>query len=478
MTDVLADLVRGLRRRRGPDDIPAPPSLPIDVSIQVGTLVSSRQRAAIEAGVAEQISRRAGELGIRRRTQARVHGNDAPGPAVLVSIDGQPAAVSTFEASANADAGAVTTLVAEVDRLVRRRLSILLDPAGREDRTKQLARLTHTESLSLCAGVPDYLLDLGISLSGLDRIRDALELGSVASTAELGEYLVSQLASPSVRVSVPETVLRATAPADAAALVAARQQIFAQTGVEFPDVELDVRAGADGPIQLGLNDVQVALEGGMAADWAAAVGAMRPVLSEYAVWLLRAVDVERAREALRWVTPDLYALSTDAFSTPLLTAGLRALLGGGESIRNLTRILWLLIEPYSERVGETVGVVERGGAGLAQALADPDLLACHVRTLMAEEARQGGWADARPDGVLLPEDIETLAVGAPGPERSTALWRVVLAARDLPPFVRIVTRSPQALRPVRQALQSLPTPTVVVAAQEMPLDAAIPELRL
>jgi hypothetical protein len=478
VTDVLADLVRSLRRRRVADEPPPPPRAPIDVSIQVGPEISSHQSQLIEAAVADQISRRAAELAIGRRTQARVVRDDAPSDAVLVSIDGQPAAVSTFRATARADADTVVTLVDEVDRMVRRRLSILLDPAGRDDHIRALSRRTHTEGLALCAGVPDHLLDLGISLSGLDRIGDAPELGRVASTAELGEHLVSRLAAPSVRVSVPENVLRATAPGDAGALVAARERIFAGTGVQFPDVELEVRAAGEGRIRVRLNDVEVALGAGTGTGWAAVVDRLRPVLAEHAAWLLRSDDVEQAREALRWVTPDLYALSTEAFTTPLLTAGLRTLLDSGESIRNLSRILWLLIEPYSERIGDTPGRAGPHLSGPGNAPIDPELLACHVRTLMAEEARQGGWADARPDGVLIPQDVETLTLGAAGPECSTALWRVVLAARDLPPAVRVVTRSPEAVRPVRRALQSLPAPPVVVAAQEMPLEAALPVLRL
>ena len=475
MTNLLYEVLRGLLRGARTVSEHAAGHPHIDASIRLGPAAAPHAEA-IQTRLADLLSDRADEVGIKRGVDARVDVDEILGETVLVSIDGEPGAVCAWPHGARDDETALSALVGEVDRLVRRRLSILLDVTERDRCAEQVRGVCGAADADLCRGVPEYLLDNGLSLARLEQLSGSPGFAEARSTPELAESIIGEIAPRTIPLRVPEAVLRATRESDVNLLVTSRQHIFTKKGVQFPDI--DVRPQSDGPDQLIVRFNDVSISRGIdetLASWPAIVNSLQGLLTDHVAWFVRDEDVVEAREALRWVTPDLYRLSTENISSQMLSACLRAMLRSGESVRNLTRIMWLLIEPYVGG-GETIRIAAVAGQLGWDIDGDADLLACHVRTLMAEEARQGGWSDARPNAVLLPPELEEAAMSEAAEARAEALWRIVFAARAISSGVRIATRSAEAAQPIRKALQALPDPPAVVAEQEMPLDIVVPTL--
>lgn len=355
-----------------------------------------------------------------------------------VSIDGRPLLV--VEANEN--------LVSEVDRALLRRLSLLAGPDP----------------------VAGYLLEHGVSVAGVTAAPETARRRDGMSAAEQGELLLQRLAPDELEFEVGGRVLRRVDSADA--LVEQRKALFARSGVQFPDVRL-VPADGDA-VRLRLNHVWLParqLDGD--AGWSDAVETLRQAVDEHTHWFVRMSDVVTAIGRLSYLGPDLVAMATDRYPVTLLTACLRELVRVGESIRNLPRILWVLLEMGGGGgAGDRVRLSEAPLPGSeSEVQRDPVVLAAGVRKAVAEELWRVGRTYHHRDGVRLPPSVEHALVD--GTDLAAAEWQALHAVRAAGVPQAIITRSTEALRPVRDVLQALPRPPHVVASIELPPDVAL-----
>ena len=193
--------------------------------------------------------------------------------------------------------------------------------------------------------------------------------------------------------------------------------------------------------------------------------------------------METLREAIAGPLPDLARLSRSRYPLELLAAVARSLAENGDSIRHFPRFLWLLLDsvpdfdvdgapPIGEPGRDSVRLLEYELIDPAQARVDPEVLASHVRALVAEESWRAGYGPGLDHVVLIPADLE-LALAQTGVD-AIQQWRVVstFLAEGQPPVV--VVRSPEAIRPVRDLLRVFESPPRVIAAAELPPDVPIP----
>ena len=329
-------------------------------------------------------------------------------------------------------------------------------------------------------GVPGYLLDNGISLAEIGRLDDILGIRQCDSPAEIGELLIDRLAPAEIVVEVPEATLRGT-PADAAAaLVGAREALYAQTGVQFPDVRLVPSDEPPGVVRIQLNHVRLPeFRLAEASGWQDVVPALSATLRAFAPWFLRVSGVEAARSQLPDAIPDLISLSRSLYSEPLLSACLRSLMVHGDSIRNLPRILWLLLEAGTIGTGsDRVRLTESPqlpSAGLAPVVQrDPELLASALRKQVAEEAWRVGAAGPGDPRVCLPIDVENALIKSADTDALAVAERraVEIVSTVNPPF-QVVAHSARGLQRLQYALLALPEPPRVVASQELVPDTEL-----
>lgn len=265
-------------------------------------------------------------------------------------------------------------------------------------------------------------------------------------------------------------------------LLKTREKIFFETGVQFPDVNLKITALPPGVVHVELNQVwlpEVRMHAD--ADWRDVVQVLDDSLRAHIQWFLRAEDAEAARSVLSDTLPDMVRLSRHFFEAPLLTACLRSLVRGGDNVRNLPRILWLLLEAGAAQAG--ADCVRLGSAQLRSSASgpevqrDPDILASALRGWVTAEAWQVGAPAEGPPIVRLPPDLETTLIEpADAAALATAEWRAVRAIGSVGGPRRVVTHSTDALRPVLDALSALPDPPQVMASSEFPPDIELPRV--
>jgi hypothetical protein len=489
VTEMARDVLRVFRRRpegAAPRAAQLPPGVAMEFEVRIPAGIAGSAITQLESGLHRAVTDRASALGVERGVTVHVTPSEAAGPTVAVWVAGRPLVVGLPAASGLPGApGAraedwAPNVVSAVDHALLRRLSFLLDaPLTQQHAARLQARLSDDRRDSY-RGVPGYLLDNGISLAETDRLDDIPGLRQCDTAAEIGELLIDRLAPAEIVVEVAEVALGGTPAEGAAALVGAREALYAQTGLQFPDVRIVPTDEPPSVVRIQLNHVRLPeVRLAEASGWQDVVHALRAILAAFARWFLRVTSVGAARSQLADALPDLISLSRSLYPEPLLSACLRSLMVHGDSTRNLPRILWLLLEAGT--VGTSSDLVKLTesphlpSAGIAPVVRrDPELLACALRMQIAEEAWRVGVADPRDPCVCLPIDVENALIQ---PADTNALAEAERRAVEMvrvtkPPF-RVVAHSASGLQPLQYALQALPEPPRVVASQELPPDTEL-----
>ncbi len=203
------------------------------------------------------------------------------------------------------------------------------------------------------------------------------------------------------------------------------------------------------------------------------VDVLGATLREHAVWFVRSGDVAAARNRFAHVLPHLVTLSQEMWPDAVLGACVRAVVGNGGSVRNLARLLWLLLEaePRSDAV-DAVWLPEADPVESRSAPEqDPGRVASSVRRRTAFDAWQVG-VDEAPQRVGLPRVLEDELLA--GGDRGGAEWRILRVLAAVPPTATVVTHSPAALGPVQYLVRALPRVPPVIASHELPPGSAPP----
>jgi hypothetical protein len=456
----LAKRVRAAAPRHPEPALPAigPPAEPVTVGIRLPRELLAACADDLAASVHEHVSSLLGELGVDRAVE--VAAGQAPRGSTVstVSIDRRPVAHLRGHSLRAGDT--VSTLCdAIVDRTLRR-LPLLVGPAA-GDRS----------SLA-------YLADLGCRMPGDARGEAVgLEAAERLIDARSGEEIVLEVAAPT---------LRRVESGGHRVLVDFREIEYRKRGVAYPDVRVVPTDGAPGSVRIRLNDVTLPVRQlGESADWPAVVRHLGDELSHHRHWFVRMRDVSRLMDSdLAYLYPDLVAVVEANYSRPLVTACMRELVRSGRRMRNFPRIMWLLLEQSSSPAGRDVlrlseSPLQPKTRHRPRAERDPVQLAARVRKLAAEESwRLGNYRPPR-DAVRLDAAIEDrLALRDEPGALASAEWAAVRAFESAGGAQRVVTRTIEAIAPVRDALQAADEAPRVMASQEMPPDADLSALRV
>jgi hypothetical protein len=472
-----------LRLFRRPPGGAAPPAaqLPsgsaMELEVRIPAGIAGNAITQLESGLHQAVVDHASALGVERYVTVHVTPSEAEGRTVAVWVAGRPLAVGLPGAPAEDWA---RNVMSAFDRALLRRLSFLLDaPLAQQHAAGLQARLSDDRP-DFYRRVPGYLLDNGLSLAGTERLDGIPGLRQCDSAAEIGELLIDRLAPAEIVVEVAEATLRRT-PADAAAALAgAREALYAQTGLQFPDVRIVPADEPPGVVRIQLNHVRLPeFDLAEASGWHDVVLALSATLRAFAPWFLRVSSVDAVRSQLADGLPDLISLSRSLYPEPLLSACLRSLMVHGDSTRNLPRILWLLLEAGTigtgsdrVRLTESPHLPSAGTAPVVQR--DPELLASALRKQVAEEAWRVGAADPGPTCICLPIEVESALIE---PADADALAEAERRAVEMvsmvnPPF-QVMAHSAAGLLPLQYTLRALPEPPRVVASQEFPPDTEL-----
>lgn len=453
----------------------------IEIRVRVPEGVTPAAATGLEQQLNELFTRRSRELGVNREPSVHIESAQSARPTVDVSADGRPLASDVAAPTADDDERWPRAIAAGVDRALRRHLSLLLDEPTIEQYAAKVGAIVSAKSHARYRTVPGYLLDNGLSLKGIDDLKlDPGVIDKRQTGVEIGEVILNVAAPRMITVELTEATLRKSGETTQRELLETRKEIYLQTGVRFPDVNLKIADLPPGVVYVELNQVRLP-KFRMHADagWRDVVHVLNDSLRAHIQWFLRTEDAEAARKVLSNTLPDLVRLSRYFFEAPLLTACLRSLVRNGDNTRNLPRILWLLLEVGATQAG--TDCVRLGSAQLRSSASgpevqrDPDILASALRRWVASEAWQ---VDAPTDGppiVRLPQVLETTLIEpADAAALAEAEWRAVRLIGGVGGPSRVVTHSLDALRPVRDALSALPDPPQVMASMEFPPDMELP----
>ncbi|WP_328993681.1 hypothetical protein OG394_04955 [Kribbella sp. NBC_01245] len=460
MTELVRELLRAMKGKSVPDSDPVaelPPAkalLPIELRVPAG-----RQNwGIVERLIEDLLSQRMTMLDVQIDPDVRVQ--PGAGSTVDLAIGGRPVAVGIDPGlHANPD-----KLVSEIDQRLRRRLSLLLGDSPDP--------------------VSAYVVDHGFAVQpvspstppGLDsRIAAAPEV----SAEELGERVLATC-TPQLKLEVAAKTL-SNAERTPEAVSSLRRALFERKGILFPDLGLEPTSGRPGTVWLTANDIRVGpFDVGEDAGWNDVVDkALRPFLLHQAAWFVWNLDIKRAFEELEFTLPDLGATFLECYPRQyMLTACVRNFVREGRPVRNLPRILWLLLEIGgagigSEKVSFSENPLLRDPSTPPNAQRDPSIVAARVRKCLAEESWRMG-VQIMKNPVRIPAQVESVLVDASGPEAlAAAEWAAVEAAAGYAADTTVVTSSVQAIAPLHKALRALPHRLKVIAAQELPPDQVV-----
>jgi hypothetical protein len=443
-------------------------------------MVEAAARATLEEHLHRLFLTRSEELGLGYEPVVESVVDETVGASVAISFDDRPVAVGVTAPLSMASDAWASTVAAGVERALGRRLSLLLDDGEKNKHVQGLREATPSLGVDTCAGALAYVLDNGLSLARLPG-SSLRAHAQVSSAAELGEVLADSMAEREVVVHVAEATLRHTTGNRPDDLVRAREEMYASSGLQFPDVRLVPTSDAPGTVQVRLNDVTLSAQHlAQTAHWADVVALVMQELYEHGHWFIRMADVRDALDNLSDVLPDLVELADKCYSTALLAAFLRELARDGQSIRNLPRILWLLLEAGSSGAGSDV--VRLSQTPLLPAMGslpvvqhDPAVLASASRKRVTEERWRAGGAERAAAMIRIPREVEDALLDPPSRSAlAEAEWRVLAAVGILDHPAMLVARSRASLRPLRTALQALPQPPHIIASHELPPDASLP----
>ncbi|MGC4110418.1 MAG: hypothetical protein QM747_08360 [Nocardioides sp.] len=450
MTELARRALRAIPRVSRPTTSPRPSETSHHAVLEIGVPATLDGRlvgdlGTLQALLVTDLRGLCLQLGIR--TEIGVVTTAESGPDVVVSIDRRP--VALIPASALEDAEHPVELVRrEALGGVVRRLPLLL---GTSD----------------ISGVSAYLLGVGCALPQSQ--------GRVGDSVEAAEGLISMTAPRQIVLTVSAETLRRVDEHSVDAVARLRESEFREYGVVYPDVQVELADTAPGAVSLRLNHVDLPLEPLQAdADWSAVVQRLGAELTTRRHWFVRVDQVSNLLDTqLRYLYPDLISTAERAFSTEEIASCLRELLRCRRRIRNLTRILWLMLEQGDAHGAEDMLRLSEAPltpTGRRRDLAgrDPVVLAARVRKIAAEENWRLGTYQAPANAVRLPERLERQIVDGRPDSVGAAEWEAVRTLVSQPKTVRVVTRRIESIGPVRDALQALPNPPRVIASQELP----------
>jgi hypothetical protein len=448
MTELVRRAIRAIPRLAGPaasepsdQDVPRA-GVEISATADVLARCGSDAADALDAG----LQRLCGELHLGTDVDVTTVAAPAGSPDVAISINGRPLALTPAHIVVDSDRPADVVYQRAMHGTLRR-LPLLL---GEQAKPGVAAYL-----LGVGCAVPKELTDTGPDIVAAERVFD-------------------EVAPRKIVLEVAAETMRRVDDAGRMALAAARETEFLKRGVRYPDVRVEVVDGRPGTLGMRLNDVTLPL---MTlpddAGWADVVRRLMADLEARRHWFIRLSEVDRTLWSdLERLFPELVAATLRAFSREEIVACLRELLRSGRRIRNVPRIMALMLEQGDAhgkldvlRLSESP-LTPRGGHRTGSGR-DPLVLAARVGKLAAEESWRLGRAPVISHVRRLDADLEArLLAGA-----HEAEWEVVRALTEDREANRIVTRTIEAIGPVRDAVQALEKPPRVLASQELPPDA-------
>lgn len=432
-----------------------PDDRPLAVELALPKTVPAKARDALATSIETGLRGLASQLGADGEIEISTRDADPGGRDVAgLSVEGRPAAVFS---SAGIEKGGADEYADRVVHRVLGRLPLLLGPS-----------LDDTNAA--------YIAELGRAGDEMLRVpgRDA----------ELAEAMIDLAEELPIVLEVSAETLRRVDESGGSAVADLRRDEFRLHGTHLPDVVVVRTDEPAGVVQLRLNDVWLpAAKLGEQAGWREVVDHLRREIAQRRHWFLQVSHVTASIDSdLQYLFPDLVQIAEANYSPPLVTACLRELIRGGGPVRNLPRILWLLLEQGASRAGpDALRLAESPLLPKArlryETERDPVVLATRVRKIAIEEAWRLGRYVAPAAPVRLPDELETALLDAAG---SAALgeseWTVIHALETVPDARTVVTHRVEAIAPVRSALQALALPPRVVAAHELPPDADLAEI--
>jgi hypothetical protein len=460
--------------RRSQADAPSPVR-PLTIKVDVPTTMRAKQSPIAEALVA-LVRTRLEEAGVDRGIappEVTTHNRDV----VEVSLDGRPVALVSTSGASQAS---VSSIASAVDQGVVRHRSLMLDEATARVHSERIAESLNDERHNLYTGQPQALLDVGISLraDGLADWRDVVQ--RCTSAVELTELLIDALAGDAIRVEVPERVVR-SAVSPEVAFTTAREDLYHRTGLRLPDVTLHWTDVAQATVRLTINGVRLPVGATSAvSDWSEVVQTSCETADEFGHWLLRLRDVDQTLGQFEHIIGDLVGLAAARTSVETLSAVIRALYANGASVRNLPRILALLLDaepPAREPNGYRMSDEELGLH--APYPSDPEVIGSLIRRRAAEDGWASGIGTVEQPAVFLPIELESdLVHPLSQASRCEAEWHLVRLVDAIDSRVTVVTHAPGSIAPVRKALMAVPSPQPqVIASQELPPHVRVPQRR-
>jgi hypothetical protein len=220
------------------------------------------------------------------------------------------------------------------------------------------------------------------------------------------------------------------------------------------------------------------------AGWTDVVHSLHAELAARRHWFVRMRQVRDLMDKdLVYVLPDLVAVAEANFTRAQITACVRELVRAGRRMRNVPRILWLMLEAGGGFPAKS-DILRLSESPLLpkvrhrpSASPDPVVQAVRVRKLAAEEEWRLGNYRPLTQAVRLHPDIERRLLAKDGLEAlARAEWAAVRAFAKAPQAEHVVTRTVGALGPVRAALQAVEKVPRVVASHELPPDADLQAL--
>ncbi len=449
MTEQARKLIRSLSGR-------GRPSAPFAPEPSGGPLVAARippagigLEQALRDRLTDLLTVRATELGLTALPHVEVWPADRPAG---VSVDGHP--LTLIPAGAGDGPQWVDRVAAATDRALRRQLSVLVGDLGA---MPPAAR---------------YLLDHG------HRPTKGEEPGAQGSDEEIGESLLART-SPRIVLQVAEDTLRNTTANRPRDLAGLRTDVYRTRGVQLPDVRLVPTHEPAGTVRITLNDITMPIARlGADAGWTDVVRLLGRGLSECLHWFVQNLDIKAAVETMSYALPDLVTAYLECYPDPhLLTACVRALVREERPVRNLPRIMWLLVEVGGAsvgrgmvRLGENPLLAEAGVAPAAQR--DVAVLVSRIRKCVAEDS----WRVRVPvfdSPMRLPVGLEDRITGATGDaDQADAEWAVLDHLAGVASGTTVVVSTIDVVRRVQRVVRALPTPLRVIADQELPPDVA------
>jgi hypothetical protein len=310
-----------------------------------------------------------------------------------------------------------------------------------------------------------YLAGMGVNPNRLEQFSD---LGQVPANAA-AEAAVASLVWPPLLIEAPAAILQRIGPEETDLVTRLRERVLTEDGMSLPELTLRPAEGVG--TRVSINDLAIPLPGiGESDGWRDVAAGLDTVLTSRLHWLLRADDVGTAVEELSYLMPDLARAVGEAYPIPTLTAVLRERLRRGGRLRNLGRLLWLLLDLGPVASGPDRLSLNDTAAGRNND-PDPGELASRLHKALIEDAWRVGryhWPErvgrlsAAVEDQLVSADAETIA---------SAEWAVIEEVIGMKGPEMLIVATVAAVTPVVECLRALAEAPGVLAADELPPDA-------